>query len=85
MRNLLIILCFGICSSLFAQAKAETVLETTKAWNGTSYKIPDDPSVLVLKIKIPAKDTLAWHQHPYFNEVISCCELKVETQKGKPY
>ena len=84
MRNLLIFLCFGICSNLFAQAKAETVLETTTAWNGTSYKIPDNPSVLVLKIKIPAKDTLAWHQHPYFNVgYLLKGELKVETQKGE--
>jgi quercetin dioxygenase-like cupin family protein len=60
------------------------VLETTTAWNGTSYKIPDDPSVLVLKIKIPAKDTLAWHQHPYFNVgYLLKGELKVETQKGE--
>tara|TARA_B100001093_G_C26860545_1_gene1029977 strand:- start:22223 stop:22450 length:228 start_codon:yes stop_codon:yes gene_type:complete len=69
---------------LFAQVKAETILETSTAWNGTSYRIPNDPSVLVLKIKIPAKDTLAWHQHPYFNVgSLLKGKLKVETQKGE--
>ena len=84
MRNLLFLLCLGFYSSLFAQAKVETVLETSAAWNGTSYRIPNDPSVLVLKIKIPAKDTLAWHQHPYFNVgYLLKGKLKVETQKGE--
>lgn len=46
MRNLLFLHCFGICLGLFAQVKAETILETSTAWNGTSYRIPNDPSVL---------------------------------------
>ncbi|MAJ32109.1 MAG: cupin [Flavobacteriaceae bacterium] len=74
----------SVFAGLFAQVKAETIVETSTAWNGTSYRIPNDPSVLVLKIKIPAKDTLAWHQHPYFNvDYLLKGKLKVETQKGE--
>lgn len=37
-----------------------------------------------MKIKIPAKDTLAWHQHSYFNVGnLLKGKLKVETQKGE--
>lgn len=52
-----------------ADAVSETLLKTTKSWDGTSYKAypSGQPEVTVLRIYIPPHSPLAWHYHPVIN------------------
>jgi len=52
-----------------ADAVSETLLKTTKSWDGTPYKAypSGQPEVTVLRIYIPPHSTLAWHYHPVIN------------------
>jgi quercetin dioxygenase-like cupin family protein len=52
-----------------ADAVSETLLKTTKSWDGTSYKAypSGQPEVTVLRIYIPPHSSLAWHYHPVIN------------------
>lgn len=52
-----------------ADAVSETLLKTTKSWDGTLYKAypSGQPEVTVLRIYIPPHSTLAWHYHPVIN------------------
>ncbi len=44
----------------------ETLLRTTASWNGAPYPAYPEgaPEISVLKITIPAKCVLRWHEHP---------------------
>ena len=65
------------------QTEVEQVLQTTQAWDGTTYKgyPTGQPQVTVLRIKIPPHTALHWHYHPVISAgyVISG-ELTVEKQ-----
>ena len=56
-------------SAKAADAVSETLLKTTKSWDGTLYKAypSGQPEVTVLRIYIPPHSTLAWHYHPVIN------------------
>ena len=56
--------------SLHARAaEPETVLKTTRSWDGTVYRsYPDSqPEITVLRYKILEHSALAWHTHPVIN------------------
>lgn len=64
---------------------AETLLQTSKAWDGSPYTAypKGRPQITVLKITIPAHTTLPWHTHPMPNVgYILSGELTVEKQDG---
>jgi len=52
-----------------ADAISETLLKTTKSWDGTPYKAypSGQPEITVLRIYVPPHSTLAWHYHPVIN------------------
>ena len=56
-------------SSRAADAISETLLKTTKSWDGTPYKAypSGQPEITVLRIYVPPHSTLAWHYHPVIN------------------
>lgn len=65
--------------------KAETLLKTSAAWDGSSYEAypAGKPEVSVLRITIPAHTTMDWHSHPVPNVAyVVSGELTVEKQDG---
>ena len=52
-----------------SQVKVEQLLQTTRSWDGTRYTgyLSGQPQVTVLKITVPPKTALDWHQHPMIN------------------
>jgi quercetin dioxygenase-like cupin family protein len=63
----------------------ETLLETTTAWDGSSYKAfpQGKPQITILKITIPAHTTMDWHSHPMPSVgYILAGELTIEKQDG---
>jgi quercetin dioxygenase-like cupin family protein len=50
-------------------AISETLLQTTRSWDGELYKpyASGQPEVSVLRIYIPPHSALAWHLHPVIN------------------
>ena len=80
----------GVLCSLQAVAagdvKKETLLQTTKAWDGSTYKQypAGQPQLSVLRITIPAHTTMQWHQHPVPNAAyVLSGELTVEKKNGE--
>ncbi|QYD73694.1 cupin domain-containing protein [Paraburkholderia edwinii] len=66
--------------------KVETLLKTTKSWDGTPYKgYPSgSPQLSVLKIEIPAHSVLPWHTHPMPNAgYVVSGEITVEKKDGE--
>jgi quercetin dioxygenase-like cupin family protein len=66
--------------------KVETLLKTTKSWDGTPYKgYPSGaPQLSVLKIEIPAHSVLPWHTHPMPNAgYVVSGEITVEKKDGE--
>jgi quercetin dioxygenase-like cupin family protein len=83
-----------IASALFsAQAAkapgpvhAKTLLQTDKAWDGTTYAAypKGSPKLSVLEITIPPRTTMDWHRHPIPNVAyVMSGEIKVEKQDGQ--
>lgn len=65
------------------QTEVQQVLQTTQAWDGTTYKgYPSgQPQVTVLRIKIPPHTALHWHYHPVISAgYVVSGELTVEKQ-----
>lgn len=61
-----------VCApAVWAQSKisSETLLQTTKAWDGTPYVSygTGQPQITVLRISIPPHSALPWHRHPVIN------------------
>lgn len=86
-RLLLPIAIATLSASLFAQGqvKKETLLQTTKAWDGEVYKTypSGKPQLSVLKITIPAHTQMDWHEHPVPNAAyVLSGELTVEKKDG---
>ncbi len=76
----------GAASDVHASVVVETLLKTSKSWDGTPYgPYPSGtPEVTILKIVIPPHATLPWHTHPMLNAAyVLSGELTVETQDGK--
>lgn len=50
-------------------AISETLLQTTQAWDGTTYRTYGigRPEITVLRIYIPPRSSLPWHTHPVVN------------------
>jgi quercetin dioxygenase-like cupin family protein len=66
--------------------KVETLLKTSKSWDGTPYKgYPSgSPQLSVLKIEIPAHSVLPWHTHPMPNAgYVLSGEITVEKKDGE--
>ena len=64
---------------------SEVLLKTESAWDGTAYlRYPDGPPELtVLKITIPPRTELPWHQHPMPNAAyVLSGDLTVERREG---
>lgn len=65
--------------------RVDTLLQTSTAWDGTTYRAYPEgkPEVAMLRITIPANTTMNWHRHamPNVAYVVSG-ELTVEKQEG---
>jgi quercetin dioxygenase-like cupin family protein len=50
-------------------ATSEALLQTTRSWDGETYKpyLQGQPQVSVLRIYIPPHSSLPWHHHPVIN------------------
>ena len=88
-RWMLVVLALYVCcGAAVAQkhdVKKETLLETTKSWDGSAYRQypAGQPQLSVLRITIPAHTTMQWHQHPVPNAAyIVSGELTVEKKDG---
>jgi quercetin dioxygenase-like cupin family protein len=65
------------------QTEVQQVLQTTQAWDGTTYQgyPTGQPQVTVLRIKIPPHTALHWHIHPVISAgYVVSGELTVEKQ-----
>lgn len=64
----------------------ETLLRATTSWNNVPYQAypAGTPELAVLKITIPAKCVLRWHEHPMPTAAyVLSGEITVEEQDGK--
>ena len=65
--------------------KSKVVLQTTSAWDGSTYpSYPRGvPQLTIVKISIPPRTTLNWHQHPCPNAAyVLSGELTLEKKDG---
>jgi quercetin dioxygenase-like cupin family protein len=65
--------------------QSETLLQTTSAWDGTSYTAypPGVPQPTVLRMTLPAHTVLPWHKHPMpISAYVVSGDLTVEKQDG---
>lgn len=65
--------------------RAETLLQSSTAWDGTPYAAypAGAPQLTMLKITIPPHTSLPWHTHPMPNAAyVLSGELIVEKQEG---
>lgn len=75
MRKFFIALCFlstfliGCNLNETNQTKVDVLIKTSESWNGDPLPkyLDGKPEVTILKIVIPPKTKLAWHQHPEIN------------------
>lgn len=86
---ILLIMALGV-SPASADDKAavtvQTVVKTTKSWNGETlpHYPKGQPEITILKITIPAGVKIPWHTHPSINAgILTKGSLKVVTKKGK--
>jgi quercetin dioxygenase-like cupin family protein len=66
------------------QVEIEQILQTTRAWDGTTYKSypTGQPQLTVLRIKIPPHTALHWHYHPVISVAyVVSGELTVEKRE----
>jgi quercetin dioxygenase-like cupin family protein len=71
-----------------AGVTSQTLLATTKTWDGTPYTTyaKGQPELTVLKIMIPAHTKLSWHEHPMPNAAyILSGDLTILTYGGKTH
>jgi quercetin dioxygenase-like cupin family protein len=87
---LLVPLSFILClvpaamSAREPQVEVEQILQTTQAWDGTTYKSypTGQPQLTVLRIKIPPHTALHWHYHPVISVgYVVSGELTVEKRE----
>jgi len=67
----------------FQDINVETVLKTTKSWNGNDLPRYSDgvPEITILKITIPPKTSLKMHKHPFINAgILTKGKLTVMTE-----
>ena len=65
--------------------KTEMLLQTSEAWNGSTYKSypSGQPQVTVLKLTIPPRTAINCHKHPALNVgYVLSGDITVETQSG---
>ncbi|MGL4604900.1 MAG: cupin domain-containing protein [Iodobacter sp.] len=68
-----------------AGIQAETLLKSSQSWDGEKYESypAGAPELTVLKIRIPAHTTMAWHTHPMPNVAyVLAGTLTVEKRTG---
>jgi quercetin dioxygenase-like cupin family protein len=68
-----------------APIQVETLLKTTRSWDGMPYeRYPEGkPELSVLKITIPPRTTLAWHTHMMPNAAyVVSGEIRIEKRDG---
>ena len=68
------------------QIESETLVQATSSWNGAALPAypAGEPEITILKVTIPPKAALPWHEHPFINAgVLLSGELTVETDGGK--
>ncbi len=66
--------------------KTETLLRASSSWNNVAYQAypAGSPEISVLKITIPAKCVLRWHEHPMPTAAyVLSGEITVEEPDGK--
>lgn len=71
---------------LAAEVKSETLIATTRSWDGRLYKpySTKQPELTVIRITIPAHTRLAWHEHPEPNAAyILAGDLIIEKHNGQ--
>ena len=69
-----------------AQVESRTLVRGGSSWNGAALPAypQGEPEITVLKVTIPPKTALPWHQHPFINAgVLISGELTVETEDHK--
>jgi quercetin dioxygenase-like cupin family protein len=81
---LLLTVCLTTQAWAFKQKEvtSEVLAQTTMSWNGATLPAYPNgqPQITVLKITIPPKTVLQWHEHPVINAgYIVSGSLKVET------
>lgn len=77
---------FGFASDHGTGIKVETVVKTTKSWDGTTlpHYIKGQPEVTILKITIPPHTKLAWHKHTVINAgILLKGHLTVKSETNK--
>jgi len=66
--------------------ETQTLLKAGSSWNGDALPAypAGEPEITILRITIPPKTALPWHQHPFINGgILLSGELTVETESGK--
>ncbi|KAF7764353.1 hypothetical protein PCIT_b0331 [Pseudoalteromonas citrea] len=86
--TLLMVFLLAIPASAYDEAivTVQTVVKTTKSWNGETlpHYPAGQPEITILKITIPAGAEIPWHEHPVINAgVLTKGVLKVVTKNGK--
>ncbi|WP_216843048.1 cupin domain-containing protein [Granulicella sp. S190] len=80
-----VLACFAHAQDSPSKIQIETVLQTTSSWDGTPYKAypAGQPKLSVLKITIPPRTKMKWHEHPFPNAAyILSGDLTVEKRDG---
>jgi quercetin dioxygenase-like cupin family protein len=65
--------------------RIETLVQSTKSWDGTAYKTypAGQPQLSVLKVTLAPHTTMKWHTHPVPNVgYVLSGEVTVETKDG---
>jgi len=69
-----------------AQIQSEVLIRGGSSWNGAALPgyPQNQPEITILKVIIPPRAALPWHQHPFINAgVLLSGELTVETEDHK--
>ena len=86
MKKIIFVLLVAVVFASSTDVTVETLVKTSKSWDGVvlqSY-MQGSPEVTILKITIPPKTKLALHEHPIINAgVLLKGELTVTTEKGE--
>ena len=76
---------FGTAQQASGPVQMETLLQTTKSWDGTPYKAypTGQPQISVLKVTLAPHTTMKWHTHPVPNAgYVLSGEITAETKDG---
>ena len=86
MKKIIFVLLVAVVFASSTDVTVETLVKTSKSWDGVvlqSY-MQGSPEVTILKITIPPKTKLALHEHPIINAgVLLKGELTVTTENGE--